>query len=163
MRIKKPSINVQLLDELNKKENRGLGMLDVLAKQDSPEEYALIKNRGVFEEIEECNGTHNATAEIASKLLKGQYVCAFPQPCKPLWFRFNGTSWEMDKDKTEIRKELSTFVKDQFTLTANIISRMNPDDTKKIKDIMKIAKRLEENTRFRNNVLYEMTEYICIS
>lgn len=46
-------------------------------------------NIRVYTDIQTCNGSHNAVAQIAFQILQGKYVCATANG--KLWYVFNGT------------------------------------------------------------------------
>lgn len=140
------------------------------AKQDNPYEYKIIMNKRVFNDIESCNGSHNAMATLANKLLRGKYVCVCTK--LKIWYEFDGTLWKQDKGGVKVRRELSTFVREQFILTAGKIrSQLTIDDLQsnmsktsttntiqtKYDMIMNHAMKLQDR-HYKDNVLYEMGE-----
>lgn len=152
-------------------EGLNIGSLHMWAKQDSPYEYKTIMNHRVYTDIQTCNGSHNAVAHIAFKILKGKYVCATANG--KLWYEFNGTLWQEDKEGIHLRHELSTTIRDQFIFTINKISTsMSIDDlqsngsntttvnaNKQVCEILlRIAFKLQDSG-FKDSVVKEMREY----
>lgn len=148
----------------------GIGSLHMWAKEDNQYAYKAIINNSVHTDIETCNGSHNAVAHIAYLILKGKYVCATANG--KLWYEFNDTLWQEDKEGIHIRHELSTSVRDQFILTINKISTsLSIDDLQsngsnntvnsykqKCENLLRIAFKLQDSG-FKDSVVKEMREY----
>lgn len=150
----------------------GIGSLHMWAKCDSPYDYKLLINNDNYNAILNCNCTHNAISAVASKLLKGRYVCALASG--KLWYVFDGTLWKEDHECIGIRRELSTTVREQVFLTmSKYRSSFNIDDmqsttsTDTVSSEMKqtcdrlsnIARKLED-ANFKDNVTREMREHL---
>ena len=145
----------------------GMGTLHMWAKHDSPYEYKGYVNNRVHTDIKGCNGSHNAVANIAYKILRGKYVCATANG--KLWYEFKGTLWQEDKEGIHVRHDLSTTVREQFLLTMNKVSlSMSVDDLQSngsvntnkqvCETMLKIAVKLQDSG-FKDSVLKEMREY----
>jgi len=146
-----------------------LGSLHMWAKNDSPYQYKMYKNKCVFEEIKHCNGTHNAVASIAHKLLGKSYVCA--SPSGKLWYKFTGTLWKEDKEALNLRKELSSYVRDHFLIVMNKLAAPENDDTmssassglRNNKDtcqrLLGISFKLQDKG-FKDNIIMEMRDFM---
>ena len=114
----------------------------------------------VANEVNCCNGSHNAVAAITHKLLKGRYVCALPNG--KLWYSFNGLLWEEDKDAVRMRHELSTTVRDQFMIAMNkdMQSMQNLREMCSARDhLMRVASSLQD-AGFKGAVIRELREYM---
>lgn len=152
-------------------EGLNIGSLRMWAKEDDPQKYKELINKSIFAEIKECNGMHNSIAVIASKILKGKYVCALPNA--KLWYEFDGTLWKEDKEAIHLRHDLSTIVREQFILSFHILHRsLRIDDldstgstTNSRKQVAEIGQRLVtiasklQDACFKDNVVREMREY----
>ncbi|KAG2487756.1 hypothetical protein HYH03_013601 [Edaphochlamys debaryana] len=108
-------------------EGLSIGSLHMWAKRDSPYEYKVLMNGRVNADIKACNGSHNAVAAIAGKLLRGRYTWVTGK----VWFEFDGNLWKEDKEAIHLRHELSTTVRDQYIFTMNHVTAAtmkSPDD-----------------------------------
>lgn len=103
----------------NAPEGRGLtlGSLHAWARADNYYAYKEVINARVYKKILECNGSHNAVAEIAAELLRGRYVCSNAKT--NTWYYFDGTLWKQDPEGINMRNELSHFVREQFWMAFN--------------------------------------------
>lgn len=150
-------------------EGLGLGSLHMWAKEDNPMEYKALINKRVDDDIWNCNGSHNAVAAIAYKVLKGKFVCALPEG--KLWYRFEKSLWREDKCGICIRHELSTTLRDHFLYTMNKkisvqsvyqMESASQSTTNSTKDneskIMHISYKLQD-AGFKDSVIKEMREY----
>jgi phage/plasmid-associated DNA primase len=151
-------------------EGLGIGSLHTWAKQDSPYEYKAFINSRVCTDIKTCNGSHNAVANIAYNILKGKYVCATANG--KLWYEFNGTLWQEDKEGIHLRHELSTTVRDQFIFTVNGVTaslsidelESNGSNTTRnankqlYESLLRISFKLQDSG-FKDSVVKEMREY----
>lgn len=149
-----------------------LGTLHMWAKLDNSYEYKQIINNRVYNDIKTCNGSHNALAAVAAKLLKGRYVCAVPNG--KLWYEFNNSLWIEDKEAIHLRHELSTTVREQFILVmSKIQGTATLDDTQSVASsnttindiraqcdkLLHISFKLQD-AGFKDNVVKEMREYL---
>ncbi len=151
----------------------GLGSLHMWARKDSPSEYKAMLNARVFDDIIDCNGSHNAVASIAHKLLKCMYVCATADG--RLWYRFAESLWREDKGGICIRKELSSTVREQFNLAIpRVMSALSVDDLQSLRSssaaasrhpaverrerLLSISYKLQDS-HFKDNVIKEMREF----
>lgn len=103
----------------NAPEGRGLTLASLYAwaKQDNHYAYKEVINGRVYKKIIECNGSHNAVAEIASRLLKDRYRCSNAKT--NTWYFFDGTLWKQDPEGVSMRNELSHFVREQIYMAFN--------------------------------------------
>jgi len=149
----------------------GLGTLCMWAKQDNPSGFKELLNTRIYDQIKACNGTHNAIAAIAYKILRGRFVCATANG--RLWYEFNGALWQEDKEAIHLRHELSTTVKEQFVYSIHVLHRdlsidelqsaLSSTNTRRqtaegVKTLNHIAMKLEDSG-FKDNVVKEMREY----
>ena len=162
-------------------DGKGAGSLCHWAKEDSPFEYRQIMNRRVFDEIKDCNGSHNDVARIAAKILAGHSICATANG--KLWYTFDGTLWREDPEAIKVRHELSTTVRAQFMATLSKVSAQQSRDADDIcnqsgsssqtaarevgpagacalaQRCARVAARLQD-AGFKDAVLKEMREYL---
>jgi phage/plasmid-associated DNA primase len=152
-----------------REEGLHIGSLHMWAKQDNPSKYLDILNKRVFNDLKECNGTHNSIAAITYKILKGRYICATAN--SKLWYEFNGCLWKEDKEAIHLRHELSTTIRQQYLYAYHRIQRAQPVDdmqsttstnTRKINQetqvLLNTAMKLQD-ANFKDNIIKEMREY----
>lgn len=154
---------------------KNIGSLCRWANEDSPYEYRQILNKRVFADIKDCNGSHNDVARIASKLLRGSYVCATANG--KLWYAFDGTLWREDQEAIRVRHELSSTVRMQFMSTFSkisaqlvsmddILSNTGSSSHTAVKDSKALSERLLhiasklQDAGYKDSVLKEMREYL---
>lgn len=149
-----------------------IGTLHMWAKHDNAYEYKQIINTRVYNDVKTCNGSHNALAAIAAKLLKGRYVCAIPNG--KLWYEFNGSLWTEDPEAIHLRHELSTTVREQFIIVmSKIQNTATLDDMQStgssnttMNDIRTLCEKLLhisfklQDAGFKDSVVKEMREYM---
>jgi phage/plasmid-associated DNA primase len=145
-----------------------MGTLCMWARTDNPSEYAKYQNESVFTLIKNCNGSHNAVADIAHRLYKDKYVCA--SSSGKLWYCFNGTLWEEDVDAIGLRKELSSGLRNQFLMVMNKLATMDCDERQSsisttnaanksvCQQLIITAFKLQE-VGFKENIIREMREF----
>jgi len=143
-----------------KDEGLHIGTLHMWAKQDNPLEYKAWLNTDIFNEIKNCNGSHNSIASIVYKLLKDRFVCASAKG--KLWYEFNGSLWVEDIEGIRLRKEISSSIKEQFIITVQSISQ-NTQETQQQEQqlcdrLQSLAYKLEDRC-FKDNIVMEMREY----
>lgn len=130
-------------------EGLNIGSLHLWAKKDNPSEYNKLCNDQLYSDIKNCQITHVAIAEIASKILKNKYVSA--SGCGKIWFYFNGSLWKQDPKNTYVRNELHTSVKEQFCIAISKVQleQSEEDDDEegtKAKQLQKIYSCLKSIT-----------------
>jgi phage/plasmid-associated DNA primase len=148
-----------------------LGSLHMWAKNDSPSEYKFVVHSTILTDILKCSGTTHQIAAIAWKMLKDKYVCALTNG--KLWYYFDGTLWRIDGDALDIRRQLSTTVKEQFVMALNNLNMersvdemqsdtSNTTSVRADKDarakLTSIITKLEENYS-KNQLISEMREF----
>lgn len=73
-----------------------------------------------------CDGSHNSVAKIASKVLRGRFVCASSD--SKVWFSFDGALWRLEPSAVGVHAALATIVYDQFMEAATAVqSRLTVD------------------------------------
>ncbi len=171
-----------------------LATLHDMAKHDAAEEYARLMSVPVshpepscpvISQALACNGTHNAVASIAAKVLGSNLVCATSNGST--WYRFDATGttrWLQIKGVLWLRHQLSTTVANVFRQAVQHLSEtLSLDDltsasvssgvvtTKRRENramarhhdqcsaLDKIALSLEDKT-FKDKVVTEMCEFL---
>lgn len=89
-----------------------LGTLCFWAKSDNPFEYQTIVSNNIFSDIKSCNGGHYSVAKIAYSILKNKFVCVNAEGRS--WYYFTGVFWKEDAGELQLRKELSTTVRQHY-------------------------------------------------
>ena len=89
-----------------------LGSLHAWAKADNTGGYKGIMRARIYNDIIHFNGQHNSMARIASKVLRGKFVCASADGSA--WYMFNGTLWIPDDNAIKLRSELSSTMYEHF-------------------------------------------------
>jgi phage/plasmid-associated DNA primase len=138
-----------------------IGTLYFWAKNDNPEAYQDIISRSVFNDIKICNGSHESIALIAQKILKHKYACVTPDG--KTWYMFNGIIWKQDFSELNLRKDLSTTVRNYYLHTMNSIlnslstnsSSTDKDARKNTEHLVKISFKLQDHF-FKEGILKEM-------
>jgi phage/plasmid-associated DNA primase len=95
----------------------GLGSLILWAREDSPAGFKRLTEDSIFADVTMCNGSHNAMARIAFKVLRGKYVCALANG--KLWYVYDGSLWREDPEAIRLRHDLSTTLRDHFMVALN--------------------------------------------
>lgn len=120
----------------------GLGTLFFWAREDAPDEYAEIRADLMHSQwrdvdvadmrpeqlvtaVQSCDGTAGSVAQIVVKLLRGRYVCVSEK--NKVWYCFDGSRWINEGGAINLRRELSTTVRDLFKSTLCSLSRLNHD------------------------------------
>jgi hypothetical protein len=105
----------------------GMGSLHLWAREDNPQGYSAYLNNRIYPDVVACDGSHNALAAIAHKVLGRQYVCATADGKH--WFKFNGALWVEDRCRLNLRKELSSTLRAHFLTAVNkLLFSMSEDD-----------------------------------
>lgn len=148
-----------------------IGTLCMWAKEDNPTGYKELVNSELYNDIKECNGTHNSVAAVAYKILKNKFVCATANG--KLWYEFNGALWKEDKEGIHLRHELSTTVVEQFIYSYYVVQRDLPIEdlqsggtmtskrrqtSEAAQKFLQISMKLQD-AHFKDNVVREMREY----
>jgi P4 family phage/plasmid primase-like protien len=133
------------------------------AKQESPEEFAIIRNNSLDYFLDETivSATDWDYAMLLYEMLKDKYVC--PSIINKTWYMFKGHRWVIDKGET-LRSIIS---KDMYNLyqTRTIKMRKEQDNypaddpqneklRNKIKTISDVGIKLK-NTATKNNIIRE--------
>lgn len=114
-----------------------------------------------------CDGSHNSLANISHKILGGRFVCGSGDG--KCWYYFDGTLWKEDNGCVRLRHELSTTVREQFTMAMHHAANMQSaydmqsgSDARATKSacekLLSIAFNLR-NKSFKDALLVEMREY----
>lgn len=148
----------------------GFGSLHYWARSDSPERYRAYMMTRLSSQVEACAVTHNAVAEIASKVLKGLFVCASSD--SKLWYSFDGALWREEKSALGVHRALASQVRQVFIHAISrlrAVLRENEDDESSssraqglqatISRLMSIAGKLQ-NDGFKSAVIKVMREYM---
>jgi putative DNA primase/helicase len=149
----------------------GVGSLHYWARTDSPDRYQAWLITRHTPVIEECDLTHNAVAEVASRLLKGLFICASSE--SKLWYRFTGSLWAEDKSGVSVHHALASTVRQVFIQTIQKMRarmRESEDGTSTggskmlvldsgIQRLTSITKKLQ-NDGFKTAVVKVMREYM---
>lgn len=147
----------------------GIGSLHFWAKNDDPIAYKSIVSKSVYKDIKTCDGSHGSVAMVAYKILKHKYVCATPDGKS--WYVFNGTLWKEDMSELNLRRDISSIVRDQYLQIMNkIASSASIDDMqsgrtsstsdpikKDCERLLRIAMKLRDSS-FKDYVIKEMRE-----
>lgn len=113
----------------NPEKSLTLGSLHAWAKADNPYTYRDILNTRIYNRILYGSLTEVGVAEVASKILRGKYICTNAKA--NTWYRFDGTRWEEEDNATELKKELHTTVSEQFKKALERYRAMLIEDEKK--------------------------------
>jgi phage/plasmid-associated DNA primase len=122
----------------------------------------------MYDDIVRCDGSHNAVAAIAHKLLSDRYVCATPNG--KLWYFFDGSLWREDAEAIALRHELSSTVREAVRYSLGKLNAESADDDMASasqcgstsdgqgKILALIAFKLQD-CNFKDSVVKEMREY----
>lgn len=137
----------------------------MLTKKDNPQQYYQIIHKQIYNDIKDCNGTHNSIAAITYKILKNNFICATANG--KLWYEFNGSLWKEDKEGVNLRHELSTTVRQQYIyayhtfqkkLSIDDMQSNGSNNKKNHSEMLTIAMKLQD-ANFKDNIMKEMREY----
>jgi len=143
----------------------GIGTLHMWDKKDNPQQYYQIIHKQIYNDIKDCNGTHNSIASITYKILKNNFICATANG--KLWYEFNGSLWKEDKEGVNLRHELSTTVRQQYIyayhtfqkkLSIDDMQSNGSNNKKNHSEMLTIAMKLQD-ANFKDNIMKEMREY----
>ena len=151
-----------------KTEGLSIGTLHYWAKEDNLTEYKQIIQNSIFNNIKICNGSHEYVATIVYSILKYKYVCASSDG--KLWYIFNGVLWKPDPSELNLRREISTTVREQYMQTMNKLAYSQSTDDmesttststtvdqikKYCEKLLKTAFKLQDSS-FKDKVVKEM-------
>lgn len=123
-----------------------VGSLHYWARTDSPDAYRAYNITRLSEPVKACNGSHNSVAEIASKVLKGLFMCASSD--SKVWYLFDGCLWREDKSGIKIHTALATKVRDVFLQVAGALKQKLSID-----DLQSESSRAQDCDRSYNRIL----------
>lgn len=144
-----------------------IGSLKYYAKLDSPDEYQLLRNQDIENEVLHLTGTHTDIAAALKKLYDSDFICTSIK--QNTWYGFEKHVWVKMDEATYLRSKLDD--RSDKSSLANIIDKhkqslineMKGTEEKSsqrallqdnIKRYQKIEKELQ-CTAFRNNVMRE--------
>ncbi len=151
-------------------EGLGVGSLHRWCREDNPVEYRRIVGARVSEDMAKCDGSHNAVAAIAHKLLRDRHVCASADG--NLWYAFDGARWVQDEKGAEARAALSAVVREHFTQAIMDISMAAPLEDSASRSTRGRSKEQEQcallntvsfklrDAHFKDSVLRELREFM---
>ena len=87
-----------------------IGSLHYWAKLHNPERYKQVLGQRLSNDISHMTAEHNDVARVASRILKGRFVCACPS--QKIWYAFRDHRWTEDAKQIHLKHELSTTVVD---------------------------------------------------
>ena len=148
------------------KKHYTVGTLNYLAKQDSPESYAVYVKDKIQDKIKDSlEGAHNDIAKVLHEEYKNEFVCA--SIVNKIWYQFDNNIWKEMEEGTFLRAKISDsngLVEKYKQQMHECINKLGGEDKAekamyeaRLKQISKIIGNLK-SAPFKNNVMKEAME-----